>query len=221
MPISDKLALEIYTIELFHIIAVLFTLAFTYYLYLKTKKTVLFFSYTVVVSMLLIWMISKIFKTIAPNINLRWFFIVIQYFGVQFTGVSIIVFAFLITKGKLLNKKTILLLCIPPCVGFLIVVTNPYHKLFYSYFDFYKDSFGILFYPIAIITYLYLLIGVILLANRFTYQPQFKNKIVIARIFAVIILVPLTANIYYLLVKLTDVPFILIFLFLILHLLLV
>jgi signal transduction histidine kinase len=208
MPVSEKLALEIYTIELFHIIAILLAISFTYYLYLKTKKTALFFSYAAVISMLLIWMISKLFKTISPNIHLRWFFIVSQYFGVLFTGLSVIIFAFLMAKGQLLRKRTILLLAVPPFIGFIIVVTNPYHMLFYSYYDFYKDNFGLLFYPISVIVYLYLLIGILILARKFTHQPQFKNNELLARIFAIVVLIPIIGNLYYLLVKLTNVPFV-------------
>lgn len=208
MEISEKLAFEIYTIEIFHIIALLLILGFTYYIYLKTKKTALFFSYATVVGMLALWMLSKILKTIAPNEALRWFFIVSQYLGIQFLGLSVIIFSVYLTKNRLINRKLLFFLLIVPFAGFIVVLTNPIHKSFYSYYDFYKDSFGFLFYPITIILYIYLFTGIFMLSRKFTSQPHFKNRLFAARCFAGIVLFAVFGNVYYLLVKLTDIPYI-------------
>lgn len=206
MVISDKLALEIYTIVLFHILAILLVSGFTFYLSLKAKKTQLFYSYISVVGMLLIWMISKIFKTVSPNESIRWFFIVTQYIGVDFLGYSLILFALLYTRGKLPKRPFLLILSLPPCLGFLTVLTNPLHMKFYSYYDFYKDSFGSWFFPFHIVQYLYLFIGIFILASGFTNQPAFQGHKKMGHLFALLVLFPISGNIYYLLVKLTDLP---------------
>lgn len=208
MKISQNLALEIYTIELFHLLALLLILGFTYYIFLKTKKTALFYSYAAVVAMLSLWMVSKILKTVAPNESLRWFFIVSQYFGIQFLGLTVIFFAVYLKKDRLIHRKQLLLLSIFPALGFFVVLTNPFHYGFYSYYDFYQDAFGILFYPITAIVYLYLFTGIIMLSQKFTHQQQFINRIFAARCFAVVILFAVFGNIYYLLVKLTEMPFV-------------
>ncbi len=208
MEISEKLAFEIYTIEIFHIIALLLILGFTFYIYLKTKKSALFFSYAIVVGMLALWMLSKILKTVAPNEGLRWFFIVSQYLGIQFLGLSVIIFSVYLTKNRLINRRLLIFLLIVPVTGFLVVLTNPIHKAFYSYYDFYKDSFGFLFYPITVILYIYLFTGIFMLSRKFTSQPHFKNRLLASRCFAGIILFAVFGNIYYLLVKLTDIPYV-------------
>lgn len=208
MNISDKLAFEIYTISLFHIFAVLLVAGFTFYLFLKSKKAPLLYSYLAVVGMLLIWMISKILKTVSPNESIRWFFIVTQYIGIDFLGFFLILFANLYTKGKLPKTFTIVLLAIPPVFGFLAVLTNPLHMGFYAYYDFYKDSFGPLFFPSQIFQYVYLFSGIGILAKGFTNQPAFLGNRRLGHLFAWIVFIPILGNIYYLLIKLTDVPWI-------------
>lgn len=208
MTISDKLAFEIYTISLFHMIAILFISGFTFYIYLLSKKTPLLFSYLRVVAMLLIWMVSKLFKTLSPTEALRWFFIVTQYIGIDFIGYFLIQFAFLYTRNRPIERLPKYLLAIVPILSFLAVATNPMHMLFYSYYDFYRDSFGLLFYPSQLIHYLYLFSGIFLLSKNFFQQPSFRGKKVLGQFFALLILIPVFGNIYYLLVKLTDVPWI-------------
>ncbi|MBN2222367.1 MAG: hypothetical protein JW708_09170, partial [Vallitaleaceae bacterium] len=209
MEISDQLALEIYTIILFHVLAISFVLGFTFYVHHKAKKDILYHSYLSVVAMLLIWMFAKIFKTVSPNEEIRWIFIVIQYIGVDFLGYCLILFALVYTRGHLPRRIYLILLALPPLSGFLIVLTNPLHMKFYRYYDFYRDSFGPYFFPFQIIQYLYLLIGVFLLAKGFTTQEAFQLRKRIGRFFALLILLPIAGNIYYLLIKLTDVPWVL------------
>lgn len=208
MPAPNNLALEVYTIEIFHVIALIITFGFTFYFSLKAKKTPLFYSFLGVVGTLCIWMISKVLKTLSPNEHLRWFFIVTQYLGIQFSGFSVILFAQCIKHQKLPRFRWIFSLSLLPLIGFLIVATNPLHHLFYSYYDLYQDSFGPLFYPIASLQYIYLFTGIYMLSRGFTRQRQFKNRKILARFFAILILISISGNIYYLLVKLTDVPFI-------------
>ncbi|NLO38252.1 MAG: hypothetical protein GX115_02085 [Ruminiclostridium sp.] len=208
MEISDKLAFEIYTIILFHTAAVLVLMGFTLYIYLRAKKTPLLYSYLCVVAMLLVWMLSKIFKTVSPTQPMRWFFIVTQYFGVEFLGFCLILFAFLYTRNRLPAKKWLLLMIIPPVTGFVIVLTNPLHMGFYSYFDFYRDKFGSLFLPVQAFQYLYLVVGILLLSRGFTHQPGFSGRKALARILASLVLLPLMLNLYYLLFKFTDLKWI-------------
>lgn len=209
MEISDKLAYEIYIIILFHLIAIFLILGFTFYIHQKAKKDTLYYSYLSVVSMLLIWMFAKVFKTVSPNATLRWIFIVIQYIGVDFLGYCLILFALLYTRGRLPRRPVLIGLAIPPSLGFLAVVTNPLHMKFYSYYDFYRDSFGPFFFPVQIVQYLYLFIGIYLLSRGFTNQPAFLHRKKTGQLFALMVLIPIAGNIYYLLIKLTDVPWIL------------
>lgn len=209
MQVSDKLAYEIYTIVIFHVIALLVLFSFSFYMFLKAKKTPLLYSYLSVVLMIVLWMISKILKTVAPTESLRWFFIVTQYFGVDLLGFFLVIFAYVYVNDRLPTKRNILLWSILPILSFLVVCTNPLHMLFYSYYDFYKDRFGSLFYPLQLIHYAYLLIGIYLLSKGFTHQPRFRKKIVLARFLATLTLLPLLGNVYYLLFKINIFPWVL------------
>ncbi|WHH61343.1 histidine kinase N-terminal 7TM domain-containing protein [Petroclostridium sp. X23] len=206
MQVSDKLAFEIFTIIIFHTIALLILFSFSFYMFLKAKKTPLLYSYLSVVLMIMLWMVSKILKTVAPTQGLRWFFIVTQYFGIDFLGFFLVVFAYIYTKDKMPARNTFILLSVLPILSFLVVPTNPLHMGFYSYYDFYKDRFGPLFYSTQFIHYIYLFTGIYLLSKGFTLQPGFRGKRKWARIFAVLTLMPIIANVYYILFKLNVFP---------------
>ncbi|NTV90647.1 MAG: hypothetical protein HGA22_09880, partial [Clostridiales bacterium] len=77
----------------------------------------------------------------------------------------------------------------------------PLHMLFYSYFDFYKDKFGVLFVPLQLIQYAYLLTGIVMLSKGYTSQPRFNGNKARAVIFAIITLMPMFSNAYYILYK--------------------
>lgn len=204
MEISEKLALEIFTILTFHIIAVILLVAVTTLLVLKSKKSPLLYSYLTVVAMILIWMVSKILKTVSPNQSIRWFFTSFQYFGIQFLGYFLLIFSFIYRNSKLPNRRILLLLSIPPIFSYLIVVTNPIHMMFYSYYDFYKDKFGSLFLPVQSIQYLYLLISIILLSKNFTKQDSLKYNPIISKVFSILIVFSVSTNVYYILFKMTS-----------------
>lgn len=201
MPITDKLAYEIYIILIFHLPAILILIAFCTYIYFKANKTPVLFSFLALAAMLLIWMVSKVFKTVSPDENLRWVFIVCQYFGVQFLGVCLVIFAYIYTKNKVPSNKTMIILGVFPLASFIAVLTNPLHMQFYSHYDFYKDSFGKLFLPIQSIQYVYLIAGVVMLSKGFTRQPSFAGRRGWARLFATLTIFPLLANCYYILFK--------------------
>ena len=208
MPVSDKLAYEIYIILLFHIPAIVILVSFCAYLCQKAKKNLVRSSFLSLAFMLLIWMVSKVMKTVSPNESIRWFFIVTQYLGVQFMGYFLVLFARVYTKDRMPALRTRIVLAILPALSFLVVATNPLHMMFYSYYDFYKDRFGPLFIPIQSIQYLYLLSGIMMLAPNYTHQPGFKGRVIWARFFAVVTMIPLLANAYYILFKLDVFPWI-------------
>ncbi|MDF1616869.1 sensor histidine kinase [Petrocella sp. FN5] len=202
MEVSEKLAIEILTIFSFHIVSLMLLLGFSFYIYLKAKKTPLLYSYLIVVMMLLIWIVSKLFKTIAPTQDLRWFFIVTQYVGVCFLGYFMLVFAYIYQKNTVPSKRLLFFLALFPLLAFVTVLTNPLHMGFYSYFDFYRDRFGPFFYPIQIFQYLYIFIAIIYLSKNYTRQPGFFGRRIWGRFFALITLLPLFTNFYYILFKL-------------------
>ena len=192
---TPKLAHEIYIIVLYQIISIVILVMTNFAIYLKARKNSLLYTYLLVQLTILIWLVSKVFKTVSPNVELRWFFIVTQYFGNCFLGSSFFIFAYRYAAGKMLNIKYIILFCIPSAFFFLSMATNPLHMLFYSYYYFYRDKFGPLFYYHSAYTYTLVLIGCVICSKDFIHQ--FKEKRILSLLFSIGILFPLIINIFY------------------------
>lgn len=208
MPVSEKLAYEIVFMVGVHLITSLILISFTAYVAMKAKKNSLFYAYLGVVAMILLWLSAKLLKTVAPNETLRWMFIVLQYVGVSFLGPALILFAHRFVYGKLPSKGLIIALALPSFLAFLLVATNPSHMLFYSYYDFYKDKFGPLFYPTQVLQYTYWIAGIVMLAKIVKQQKKISTNGRVAHFFAWMTLFPLLCNGYYVLYKATDVPWV-------------
>ncbi len=192
---SEKLAYEIYYIELWHIFTIIFVISINFYIYLKARKNALLYTYMVVEGLLLIWLLSKIFKTVSPTEDVRWFFIVTQYLGNCFLGPAFFTFAFTYAKGKLPSTKLIFYLCIPSLFFYISMMTNSLHMMFYSYYDFYRDSFGPLFYMNQGYTYALMLMGIFLCGHH--YFLELRAQRIQALIILVSVAIPLVINILY------------------------
>ncbi len=202
MLISDMLAYEIFIITIFHMSALIVLFSFCLYIYFHANKSPLLFSYLLLAAMIGIWLVSKILKTVAPTQELRWLFILMQYFGADFLGFFLLIFAYIYTKERVPCKKQLILWSLPSFTAILIIMTNPLHMGFYSQFDFYRDRFGVLFFPTQTVQYIFWLIGIIMLSNNYTKQPAFRSKRGFGVLFAIITLIPLFTNLYYILYKL-------------------
>ncbi|GAB6106755.1 sensor histidine kinase [Fusibacter bizertensis] len=205
MEVSDKLAYEIYTIILFHWIAILLLFGFSAVLVIQGKKSQLKNAYILVVSLISIWLIAKMLKTVSPNIQMRWFFIVLQYFAIEFLGAAFLVFAWCYKTDKLPRLKQLIFISLPPSVSFIIVLTNPIHMKFYSYFDFYRDRFGAWFLPIQSIQYLYLFAGAVLLIIGYRKEVR---KAFVGRVLATLSLLAMLLNLYYIAFKMSLIEWI-------------
>lgn len=201
MQVSLKLAHEFNTILLSHLVTLSLLIVFTSYIYHRAKKTPLLYSYLAVVGMIALWLLAKILKTVSPVIELRWIFILLQYFAIDSLGPFLLIFAYIYQKKRMPSKKALILGSILPLASFVAILTNPLHMTFYSYFDIYRDSFGTTFYFAQSVHYLYLIAGIAMLTKGFTSQPIFNGKKSLGNVFAVFVLLPVMANFYYLFFK--------------------
>ncbi len=208
MTFTPRQAFQLYTIVSMNLLASVVMLLFAFYFYYRAKKTPILYAYLSILGLLILWTISKVFKTVSPNIGFRWFFVVTQYIGVQFLGLAILLFSMLYAGYHLPSKKWFIVLLIQPIIGFIIVVTNPLHMLFYSFFDYYRTRLGFLFLPTQFFLYLYIIIGLFLLLRQ-SFNPSFhRKKRIISRFFAICALLPMFVNFYYITFKFTDIPWI-------------
>ncbi|MEN1760697.1 histidine kinase N-terminal 7TM domain-containing protein [Anoxynatronum sibiricum] len=208
MTFTPAQAFGKYTILSSNLIASVLMLLLAFYFYYRSKKSPLLYAYLSILGLLMLWTVSKVFKTVTPNVISRWIFVVIQYIGVQFLGFSILLFAILFAGYALPGRKLLTLLLIHPVVSFLVVLTNPLHMQFYTVFTYDRTRFGPFFLPSQIILYLYIIVGMVLLVRR-SFEPSFhRKKRIISRLFSVLAIVPLFVNFYYITFKFTDIPWI-------------
>lgn len=171
---SEVLKLEIRVICLVHIIAIIFAIIFFMIFYMKAKREYALNAFFVMQVSIIGWMIFKIFKTISPTEVSRWWFIVAYYFCACIFEVAFLEFAYSYYKEKPLKKRIRIIIYIISATQFLFVITNPMHYLFYSKYDFWGDSFGILFYIHTVIEYIFIIIG--FRYGYLTFKERFKNK---------------------------------------------
>jgi len=193
MSLAD--AQDIFWIQLFHFAALTLILWINSKLILRTQKSELLKRYLFLQACLIIWIICKMLKTIAPNITLRWIFIVLQYIGVSFIGASFFHFVFYLVFRRNPKKTILLILYLLSLVSFISISTNPLHHLFYSTFDFYGDTFGPLFYWHAFLTYSMILSSIALLIIGMILK---KTKAPQEKLLTAAALLPLLFNMLYL-----------------------
>lgn len=193
MPVSPALAHEIFWIEAWHMAALLLNVAGNAVFHRYADKTPLLRAYLLLQGALLLWIVSKMLKTVSPQVDLRWFFIVTQYLAVCFLGPLFLSFAIRFRFGKAPARTLMYLLYGASALFFILFATNPLHHLFYSYYDFWRDRFGPLFPWFT--GYTYSLIG---LSVIFCFGGIRKNRsLAVGLLIALAALIPLVINILY------------------------
>lgn len=182
----------------FLFIAVILSLVLIVYFYYKGNKTSELYSFICFQFLICIWSSGQIFEIFCHSTQSKWNSIVFQYFGISFIGLVWMIFSFSYTNNKaVVNKKYIIPLIIPPIIFYLSILTNDYHKLFYSEFNYKYSVYGLLFWLHLIVSYTYLMIGTILMIRYSREQLSYKRKQSILITFAV--LIPIVSNIIYIL----------------------
>jgi signal transduction histidine kinase len=193
---SELLKFEIQTICIVHIVAIILAIIFFMMFYIKAYKDIAVRWFLIMQISMITWMVFKIFKTVSPTEISRWWFIVGYYFCTCVFEVSFLEFGYSYYKGESISNKIRSIIYIFPIVQFLVVVTNPYHHLFYKTYDFWGDSFGILFYVHTTIVYSFVAAGFIY--GVFKFRREFQNKKLWYKyMIALAIIFPLVINFLY------------------------
>jgi len=156
---TERLKLEIQTITIVHIVAIILSLIFFMIFFIRANKDHALKSYLMMQICMIGWMVFKVFKTVSPTVELRWGFIVAYYFCACLLEVAFLEFGYAYYKGKTMRLKARILIYAIASVQFIVVLTNPIHHLFYAKYDFWHDSFGVLFYAHMAIEYIFIGIG--------------------------------------------------------------
>ncbi len=188
--------IKVATIVLWNFFALIINVIAFVIMYMKANKNASLKAFFIVQASMIIWLVGKIFKTVSPTVELRWFFIVFYYLGICLLGASFLDFSYIYYKGKPIKKHLRICIYLVALTQFLIVATNPYHHMFYSVYGFWGDEFGKLFYLQMVITYLFILTGMFLCSIKFKYHIKDKTKLE-RNIISIAILVPIVLNFLY------------------------
>lgn len=193
---STAIQTEIATISLWNFAAIIINIIAFIVLYTKAQRNQSLKLFFIVQLSMLIWLVGKVLKTVSPTVELRWLFIVVYYFGICLLEVSFLDFAYIYKNKKPMKRLLRIIIYSVGLIQFLVVATNPYHYLFYSYFDFWHDKFGILFYVHVAINYCAIILGMVYCTGTFKRQMRHKSKLG-RNLIGAAILMPLVLNLIY------------------------
>ena len=193
---DESTKIEVATIVLWNFFAIIVHVIAFVIMYMKANRNASLKAFSFVELCMLIWLLGKVFKTVAPTVELRWIFIVFYYLGICLLEASFLEFSYICYYNKPLKRPFRIVIYAIALIQFGIVATNPLHHLFYSVYGFWGDDFGILFYVHVAINYAFILIGMVFAGRRFnkqlTEKSRFKKNII-----ALAILLPLVFNFIY------------------------
>ncbi|GAB1456555.1 hypothetical protein MASR2M48_18630 [Spirochaetota bacterium] len=194
MGMSPDLAREIFWIQLVHLLALAAVVRTNLSFFSRAGKDATLYRYLQLQICLALWIIAKLMKTISPTESLRWAWIVVQYAGVSALGPSFFHFAYHYAKRR--PPRYVWILYVLGSAFFVLIATNTRHHLFYKTYNFYRDSFGPLFYVQSAYTYGLVAAGVVIAAHGFRKGRSVR---VADAIIAVSATLPLAVNIMYIL----------------------
>lgn len=193
---KEILKIEIQAICIVHMIAIVLSIVFFMIFYMKANKDHALKAFLMMQVSMIAWMVFKIFKTVSPTEVSRWWFIVAYYFCACVFEVAFLEFTYAYYTGKPIGNKIRLLLYGLPILQFSWVLTNPVHHMFYSFYDFGGDQFGVLFYIHTMIEYAFIFVGFVY--GCLTFRNRFRGKRVWYKILiASTILLPMILNFLY------------------------
>ncbi len=194
--IDNLLKQEIQTICISHIIAIVFLLVFMLIFVSKTRRDKAVKAFVLMELGIIFWMVFKILKTVSPNVHIRWACVVCYYFFSIMFQLSFLNFTYISYNKKSLPRWAKIILYLGGLIQFLVVLTNPYHYKFYSYFNFKDDGWGVLFLAYTVYSYLIILIGIYYGAKYYNLKLKRRKKVE-KYLFGIIIISPIIFHFLY------------------------
>lgn len=169
------------------------------------KRTRLLYSFVYCQILVLIWSIGNMFDITAKKLETKWLAVCFENFSICFIGFAWLLFAFLFTGSSIPDRKrNIIILLTGPFILYLIALTNNYHKTYYSVFELQEVKFGIFFWIHCFLSYIYLMVGTVLIIKHSLKRLGHERKQSILIVIAAMI--PIFSNVVQLL-KLSDLGY--------------
>lgn len=197
---------EIITYILFLIVVV----GVNTFLLLRTKRLLLIDYFYRTEALVGLWMLANVFRNIAIDQDLIWFWIIVEYFGICYFGAHLVFFSYIYKHNRMIHRKWQGLLLGISTVFFVLMFSNPYHQLFFMKMNLGETVKGPIFYFHMSFTYLLVVISIFFLVssriNRF-YSSKDKYFVAIGLIFPAIVNVIYLFEIYPIPFDLTPITF--------------
>lgn len=142
-------------------------------------------------AMLALWLVSQLLILQAVTLHQLWLSYLVGNFGISFMGMFWLLFAFNY-KGHHTSKRIGFALVLLSAAFFLTVLTNSYHKLYYSKFGLDGIEYGILFYFGQAYIYGAMLSGLFMICRKcFKERSRSRGQAILLSAAA---LIPLSLN---------------------------
>lgn len=165
-------------------------------LFFRTKKIPLVQYFFRIQALIGMWMVAKIFRSIATQPDILWFWIIVEYFGIFFFCVEFLAFAYIFRHNHSMPQKIYRLLIMITLFNFYMLFTNPFHGLFFHDINMTEVIRGPYFYVHMVYSYSLLGAGIYMLVRnnmRLVIHKKDKFYLLLG------LLLPLVINLLYVL----------------------
>lgn len=186
---------EIFYAFLVYTLSALSSIGVTTAFYLRARKSELLSAFLNVQYLIIVWLLANGLRVAAADLELAWFWAVIQYMSICMFGIIFLDFAYHYQFGERMPLPFRMVGYSVSGINYVIVFTNPLHQLFFRSFGRFRMEMGPFFYIHTI--WSYLLIGI---AFVFLIQALFSNSEGMNRkqsiIFSIGLTLPLITNVF-------------------------
>ncbi|NLI57130.1 MAG: hypothetical protein GX387_01160 [Clostridium sp.] len=180
----------------FQSISVLLSLFMIILFLLKGKRTPLLYNYLWCQVIIFIWSLGHILFLFSNNLTTRFISTCFEYIAISSISASWLLFCLIYTYSNILKKrKLIYLMFLPSVLVYILLLTNSLHHKFYIHFSMSEIVYGPVFWFHLVISYIYALIGTIILIRHYIANIGYARKRTFLLIFAATI--PIIANFFY------------------------
>ena len=137
---------EIYYSILLYSLSALIAVGINGVFLLRARKTDLLRSFFRVQLMIILWLTAKVLRQSAPNLEIAWFWNVVQFLPICYFGASFLDFTYSYATGRKLSGGLLGLVYGISTLNYLALFTNPLHGLFITDYTITQYVMGPLFY---------------------------------------------------------------------------
>ncbi|HEX3046166.1 MAG TPA: histidine kinase N-terminal 7TM domain-containing protein [Bacillota bacterium] len=157
-------------------IGALSSLGFILMAWVKRKRTPLLYWFLAMQILFFSQYTNNLLLSFPVHWDKNWLFTLIDYWFYSFIGPVSLAFILVFCEHQLsTDKKCLYRLFIPPAVIYLLLLTDPFHHLFFKIEDFPRRVYGPIFWLNYLMTFLYLTAGIYYLVK---YSLQKKSHFI-------------------------------------------